>query len=369
MHRRDIDWERLDRYVAGEGTPAECEELRRWAESDPELRAIAEVMRTAQRLPGAELLRWDARQSWAVVAERLGLPSDWSAESPSSAPAARPVRRSARRPVLQLASIGHARRRRVGLALAAAGLVAVVGADRWFGWQLMQRLPAFAADRTPALEYTTLRGQRLIVYLSDRTQVTLAPESRLRLASNYGQGARVVDLRGQAYFVVAHDAARPFLVRTEHGLARDLGTRFVVRAYPETAISDVAVAEGRVEMVSSSAAGGSRHDGLVLEAGEVGRITAAGGPARISGVSPDDYLAWATGELRLQHAVLRDALIELGRWYDVDVRLADPSLGSEEVTASFRDEPASAAIGLIATAAGLVVEQRDTGFVLYRKRD
>ena len=67
------DWERLDRYVAGEGTPEQLEALRRWVEADPELQAIAEALRTAQRLPGSIPPRWELRTAWQSIAHRLGL--------------------------------------------------------------------------------------------------------------------------------------------------------------------------------------------------------------------------------------------------------------------------------------------------------
>ncbi len=101
-----------------------------------------------------------------------------------------------------------------------------------------------------------------------------------------------MDLQGQAYFVVTHDAAHPFVVRTDRLIVRDLGTRFVVRAYPGDSAQNVVVAEGLVSLGGSPASSGghARRDSLVLEAGDVGRLTAAGDLARIRGVSVEQYL-------------------------------------------------------------------------------
>ncbi len=239
------------------------------------------------------------------------------------------------------------------------------------GWFVRDRLetPAhsLASGEAVGREHVTLRGQRLVVYLPDRTQVILAPESRIRLASDYGQDARIVDLQGQAHFVVTHDPKRPFTVRGDWFVAQDLGTRFVVRAYPGDSIRTVVVAEGLVKLARPRTSARDAGDGVLLQAGDLGRVTSNGGVQRTRGVRVSQYLAWTNGELRFYRLPIRDAVIELGRWYGVDIDLADALLGDEEVTASFKDETAPAAIDAIAQAAGFAVEQRGASFVLYRK--
>ena len=72
MDRNSIDWERLDRYVTGRGTPEELAALEAWVSSDPELRAIAAAMRTAGRPPGVEPRPWDVRGAWQRLRRRMG---------------------------------------------------------------------------------------------------------------------------------------------------------------------------------------------------------------------------------------------------------------------------------------------------------
>src|SRR5712691_4873171 len=72
MDRNSIDWERLDRYVTGRGTPEELGALEAWVSSDPELRAIAAAMRTAGRPPGIEQRPWDVRGAWERLRRRMG---------------------------------------------------------------------------------------------------------------------------------------------------------------------------------------------------------------------------------------------------------------------------------------------------------
>lgn len=347
MDRPDIDWERLDRYISGEGTPEDRESLRQWVESDPELQAVTEAMRTAQRLPDAVPPRWETQTSWRAVAERLGL---LGAPEPA-------------RPVLRIARVERGRR---WLALwvpaaAAAAVLAVLAADHWVSGQLARRSPPPRAATEAGREYVALRGQRVVVHLPDGTEASLAPETRLKLSPDYGRGRRAVRLEGKAYFVVTHDSTRPFSVQTDRIIARDLGTRFVVRAYPADSTPDVVVAEGTIALGRAQ-----ESDTIVLGAGDRGRLTPGGTIAHTRGVAVDQFLAWTTGRLVFRATPLGDVAVELGRWYDVDIRLANPSLGNEQVTASFKDEPASTAIRLVAAAAGLSVERDGTRYILRR---
>src|SRR5439155_9480118 len=70
-HRKNIDWERLDRYVTGWGTPAELEAVQREIDADPELRRVVEAMRAVGRAPNAQHPTWDERTAWATMRERM----------------------------------------------------------------------------------------------------------------------------------------------------------------------------------------------------------------------------------------------------------------------------------------------------------
>jgi ferric-dicitrate binding protein FerR (iron transport regulator) len=138
----------------------------------------------------------------------------------------------------------------------------------------------------------------------------------------------------------------------------------VVRAYPGDSASDVVVADG---LVALNRPGGITTDSLLLHPGDLGRVRATGPMTRRTVVA-DRYLSWTAGELAFYGVPLREVLVDVGRWYDANVQLADASLGAEVITASFKDEPLTDVLDLVATAGGLVVEQRGNQFLLRRKR-
>ncbi|MGH7357650.1 MAG: FecR family protein [Candidatus Rokuibacteriota bacterium] len=219
-------------------------------------------------------------------------------------------------------------------------------------------------------------GQRAIVQLTDGTQLTLAPRSRLRYARDFGERSREVHLEGEAYFDVPHDTTRPFRVHTRGVLTEDLGTAFAVTAYPDEATTTVLVASGRVATRRTDDAAGAATDrvgsaaprAVVLDRGDLARLSGTGGVLVTRGVDVERHLAWTTGTLVFDSAPLGEVIRTLARWYDLDVRLTDRALAARPLTATFRHEPVSQVLDRIALTLDLRVE-RDGRSVLFRPND
>jgi transmembrane sensor len=206
----------------------------------------------------------------------------------------------------------------------------------------------------PGREYATAAGQRLSVTLMDGTRLTLAPASRVQVAADYGRpaGAREVALEGEAYFAVAHDAVHPFAVRAHGAVARDIGTAFDVRAYPEDVGARIAVTEGAVAVSTAQ-----------LHAGDVATVTNS---ELIVEHQADvaAMISWTAGRLTFENTGMGDVVRELGRWYDVELRIATPALEAQHITATYTNQPIDAVMQLIAHALGATVERHGRTMVL-----
>jgi transmembrane sensor len=359
MHDQ-IDDQLLERYCAGDCTPAEKAEVERWIASDPARGAYVELVKAAWLEAGAAGLppshaRPDVGAAWRQVEKRI---------------------RWVDRPPLRIApgDAVAASRRRFAPRWRPLAVAAGVGVLALMTQRVVQFLTP-PARPTPMSEVTTLPGQRATVRLPDSTRVVLGPASRLRYPAAWLRGPRRVELEGAAYFVVTHDSTRPFTVRTARGIAADLGTRFAVRAYRTDAAVSVAVAEGSVAITAAPDSLGPRSrrpalDGLperlVLTGGDLGRIAADGRLAVERAVNVDRYVAWADGRLVFQDTPLGDAVVELSRWYDLDIRLADGTLGRRPLTAAFKDEPALETLRLIAATLNLKLTRNGREVVLSR---
>jgi transmembrane sensor len=347
----------VDRYVAGECTPAEAMAVRGWMAADPARRALVE-----------ELVR----------RHRVGTPAVVPPLPPPSPPDPRAVaqafdllERRIARSTRKVGAFSDPRPQGVGedarrrLVPWAASILIILAAGGTI--EVLRHGSVAATGRATGREYVTAAGQRLSVTLVDGTQVTLAPASRVRVAAGYGSGGarRELELEGEAYFAVVRDAARPFAVRAHGAVARDVGTAFDVRAYPENAGARIAVVEGEVALSPLSSLPSRAAQ---LRAGDVATANAAG--VTVTHDSDIQALtAWRSGMLVFTDTPLRQAIAELSRWYALDVRLADSAadarVGGRTVRGTFTTEAPSIVLAAMTHAVGARYVQRGTHVVVF----
>jgi ferric-dicitrate binding protein FerR (iron transport regulator) len=336
----EMDRELLERYLSGDASPDECARVEAWLEEDPERWARLSDLR--ERMADAALSESAVEEArggvWARVTRRMGWPGEPRAKR-------RPHRRvrefvpPSRRPWLS------------GRQLAAALFVVVIGGSA-IGMLLYRWRPSAPAEAMRVA--ATTPGQRAKFRLSDGTQVVLGVASTLRYPSAFRSGSREVSLEGEAYFDVVHDQHRPFVVRAADLVAKDLGTEFTVRAYPEDVGARVVVREGRVA-IRAAAAGGSER---VVAPGQLGRLGAGREPT----VEPADtavWFGWTDGRLVLDGIPLREALPQLSRWFNLEFRLTDSALGDVPLSATLRTQPTVDVLNNLAASLGL--RQRQVG--------
>ena len=212
------------------------------------------------------------------------------------------------------------RLRRLAQAAAFAGLAVLAGYSVT-GPQPLNRLLA---------DYSTAAGAQRTVALADGSAVALNGTSALSL--DFTPGERRVVLRGgEAFFEVAKDPRRPFVVETALGQVTVLGTAFVVNT--GDGFVDVTVTESRVAV--SHAAGGS----VTLQAGETVRLQRD----RLGAKSTRDAaqaLAWRSGKLVFRDTPLGEVVDALERQRPGRIALMDDALHEIRVTGSFNLEAA-----------------------------
>jgi transmembrane sensor len=341
----------LERYLAGEASGAEVEAVREWLADDPGHALLLEDLRLIKRVTAERIPASSVDAAWATAVAALELDAD---TVPRSVPRRVASPHFAPRPRM--------RRGLVLAAVAAAALVvALIGG-------VLRRPPQWS-------EYATAAGHRAVIRLRDGTQVTLAPKSRVRYTADYGRAGRDVYLDGGAYFEVGRDARRPFRVHTRGSVTEDLGTAFVVRAYPDQIATEVVVAEGRVALwrADTAAASGARaprpdaRPALVLAAGDLGRLDPSGVATFRRSVDVERYVAWTRGVLAFNGTPLGEVALTLERWYNVAIRLGDSALAARRLTATFKNEPIDLVLERIALTLGLRVERGDGSVLLLRK--
>jgi transmembrane sensor len=345
----------LLRFIEGDCTPDEARTIQAWIAADPAREKLLDELRAVWQLTGTTSRRWSVLAAW----ERLRRLREQRPLPPS---VGMPSRLAAR--LERAARVGHQRhgRRSLGahawrMRVGAAVVLAVAGA--WYGFM--------RSRGGPPRDYVTAPGQRADITLRDGSRVILSVDTWLRVPGDYGVRDRSVELEGEAYFVVRHDARRPMVVRTRYGVAEDLGTEFGVRAYRHDHDVQVTVRDGAVAMRRSQDAGPAL---LTLGPGDRGILSARGEVTAITDVPVDKYLSWTTGRLVFDDTPLRSVIPELARWYDLDIQLDDESLGDERITIVLTTESPDEAMSAVAKVLDLRVvrTERSVRFVSLRPR-
>jgi len=383
------DWTRIARYLNAEqrGRPSSEEEsfeeeaFQQWLAADPDrkqkLKAAQAIWESASaddqpgpNSEGARQHHFDAEVAWAQVASRVGVPvepttvepttddadaddSDAAASRESaSAPGAQ--RRSRRSPRRSDRTRSRLSQRGRGIALVAvlvvAGLIVYVSTTR-FGTLVDD------TSVEPSV-VATAHGQRATVRLADGSTVMLAPDSELRYPDTFADSTRRVALRGQAFFDVVPEAARPFRIRARNTTTEVIGTAFSIEAYPETGALRVVVAEGRVSVTDDR----SRNSATVSR-GEIATVT-QGQVTTAFAQDLDAELAWRDGQLPFRQTPLPEVLRALERWYAVDMTLADSTLSQRRLTAEFDGESLSEALEVLRLLLDVPIQQSDSSVVI-----
>lgn len=175
---------------------------------------------------------------------------------------------------------------------------------------------AIASETATELTATTPRGGTYQFTLSDGTRVWLNSASSLKSLSTFTHSkTREVELVGEAYFDVAHDAAKPFRVRSKGQVIEVLGTKFNINAYADEPATRTTLLEGAVTVSTSGLA--AKKTEVRLKPGQ--QTTLQNDRLTGSDADMEEAFAWKNGYFVLNNESLESIMRKLSRWYDIEV--------------------------------------------------
>lgn len=207
---------------------------------------------------------------------------------------------------------------------------------------------------TPGDRYTTPVGGVASIPLRDGSQVMLNTASKIRVALT--ETERHVKLEsGEAFFDVAKDPSRPFVVAAGNRRIIAVGTQFSVRR--NTDDIQVIVTEGKVRLETS---GLSAEHPTFLSAGQIAELTKTA-LALKSEDAPriENTLSWRTGYLTFDDVKLADAIAELNRYNTQKIYIEDRALAEIRISGKFRATNSSDFIHLLRSGFAIQIRQTD----------
>lgn len=215
-------------------------------------------------------------------------------------------------PPVEIESVATVRRmpnRRLWLAVASVALLLLAGAWWWSGRSAQSYDATFAATEI----WESPGGQRRQVVLPDGSEVILNANSRLEAGKDFNKKNRLLRLRGQAFFKVAHDASLPFVVHSGEFSTTALGTAFYVNARNPQQGYTVNLLEGKVKLQTAAGAGD------MLLPGQQGTWRKTVKQFEKNSFDTSYLHQWVSGVLAFQQIESGQVFALLEQWYGLQI--------------------------------------------------
>ncbi len=244
----------------------------------------------------------------------------------------------------------------------AAAVLLMISAGIWFYYSTQDDVPVVTSVSYESMFYTTERGERIEIQLTDHIYVQLNTETKLQIVPNNDKlDPRLVYLSGEAYFSISKVPER-FEVLTDAGVVQVIGTAFNVHARDEEV--EVAVETGVVALRSLP---DEDIDTIVQIPAGHRSLKQKNTPAlEPSPIDIDKYLSWRKGRFVFEQTPLSDVIRNLERAYNVRIDLHGATLEDIRVTGEFGQEPLMQILNEICWSANLRYRQEENIYILYQ---
>ena len=176
------------------------------------------------------------------------------------------------------------------------------------------------------------KGERIQIMFQDGTKVYINSDSKLRYPKKFALNTREVYLEGEAYFVVAKNKNRPFIVNLSGPAIHVLGTSFNVNTYKKDVI-ETSLLTGKIKI-----SGGSLPHEYTLTPGEKATYSSVDKALKITKADVHVETGWCNDYLIFDSEPLIDVIEQIERWYGVEIELKYPQIAQDLLSGSFRHE-------------------------------
>lgn len=321
----------IAKQLQGSATPQEAEELQRWLKLDAASQQEYDDMAVIWQKSGPVLGNpsFNADIAWLKLDDQIAQLNP--------------------KPRLQyhtIISFLFSTTGRMAAALLVLALLAIGG----YWWNQKAQWQTFTAtDKNETLT------------LPDQSVVLVRKGSTIKYQKVFNKKERQVQLNGEAFFTVQHNADQPFLVTTENAEVKVLGTSFLVNS--TTGPDQVVVVTGKVHVTDKHATSNQ----VLLTKGQ--RAVLDQQHFYTSPVTDSNFIAWETHRLLFNNDPLPKVLQDIAHYYDIEIDLAPALKATAEsvlVSVQFNHQPVEQALEEITLITGLQMKKEKDKFIFYR---
>lgn len=225
--------------------------------------------------------------------------------------------------------------------------------------------PLILAEKAPeqtGIEVRNSNQTEQEVALPDGTTVRLAPGSSLVYEKAFDRRKREVYLRGEAFFKVKRDVAKPFVVHAGELVTEVLGTSFRIRQNEKGKTTEVAVLTGKVSVYTTDESPQRERNGIIITQNQRVKYDAATRkivPGLVENPSPI-AAAVVPAALVFQETSLEKVLAELTHRYGIEFVISNPKLKECRITADLQGLSLFTQLELLCKSIDATYETRGT---------
>jgi ferric-dicitrate binding protein FerR (iron transport regulator) len=330
----------IARYMYGEATPGEILELESWVRADPaNATMFAEYRKMWKTIEDGRIASsTDLDHEWGMLSDKL-------IKQAENLHVAEPIVHP------EKFSIVHRKSKVLYFTLRVAAVIVLLAIPVFFLYHFMGG---------PVDRQLTATTSMIEQTLPDGTIVTLNEGSTLSYPSRFEKSFRQVTLKGEAWFVVAHDKKKPFIVASGNIRIRVVGTSFFLNTKTRDNSGEIILASGIVRVYYENK---PEKITMLFPGDRAEMIT--NGCAIIKSTNEDvNFLAWKTKRLVFNSTPLKEVIALLMKVYHTSIRLSADKLSDCRITATFDNQSLESVINVLTSTLDLQVRNTRTGIEL-----
>jgi len=205
------------------------------------------------------------------------------------------------------------------------------------------------------------KGELFKIILSDGSVVWLNSETKLRFPKTFlpKSTSRTVFLEGEAYFEVAHDEERPFVVSTQALNVKVLGTKFNVSSYSNDDFINTTLVEGSVKVIDST-----HNNSIQLDASYQASFQKKEGKLTSKKVDPSNYIDWISHRITFNDITFNALRVKIERKYNVEITNENEALKEVRFNGQFDVESIEAILKALSTSYYFTYEIKDNQILI-----
>jgi transmembrane sensor len=207
---------------------------------------------------------------------------------------------------------------------------------------------------------TVPAGKSYSFQLADGSKVWMNSVSELRFPLLFTRSERIVTLKGEAFFKVAHRASQPFMVQVNGLTVKALGTEFNIKSYNGES-TFISLVNGSVSIENA------KGEQITLSPGEAVEVADRNSKLQKGSFDETTVLGWMQGLYYFRNEQLQQIAIVAERWFDINVQLKDPSLATLHFSGAMdRNKPVNTLFNMLASSGDIRYKNENGKIVISR---